>query len=132
MFTEEDSFNIIKFGSDHSSLFDHEVSATQKNLNIAKRMLRSLDANMGGTAMASALKSAYAGHTKTKDKDGSLFLITDGEIYDHKRVIKNAKRSEMAHFVVGVGYASDDPLLRKIASETRGSYENIDPNEKDG
>lgn len=130
LFTEEDSFNIIKFGSHHSALFEREVPATKENLNIAKRMIRSLDADMGGTEMAEALQSSYAGHTFTKDKQGYLFLITDGEIYDHQRVIENAKKSEMAHYVVGVGYASDDSLLRKVASETRGSYENIDPNEK--
>lgn len=130
LFAEVDSFNIIKFGSHYSALFEREVPATQENLNIAKRMIRSLDADMGGTEMAEALQGAYAGHTSTKDKQGYLFLITDGEIYDHQRVIENAKKSEMAHYVVGVGYASDDALLRKVARETRGSYENIDPNEK--
>ena len=130
LFTEEDSFNIIRFGSDHTSLFENEVSASTENINIAKRMIRSLDANMGGTNMEEALQSAYVGHTVTKGKDGYLFLITDGQIYDHDSVVKSAKKSEMAHFVVGVGYATDDPLLKKIALETRGSYENIDPNEK--
>jgi Ca-activated chloride channel family protein len=130
LFTEEDSFNIIRFGSHHESLFEHEVPASSKNLTIAKRMIRSLDANMGGTEMEQALQSAYDGHAVTKGKDGYLFLITDGQIYDHESVIKSAKKSEMAHYVVGVGYASDDPLLKKIAAETRGSYENIDPNEK--
>ena len=130
LFTEEDSFNIIKFGSNHTSLFDNEVPATTANLNIAKRMVRSLNADMGGTEMESALQSAYNGHTVSKDKQGYLFLITDGEIYDHHTVVKSAKRSEMSHYVVGVGYASDDPLLKRIAKVTRGSYENIDPNEK--
>ncbi len=130
LFTEEDTFNIIKFGSNYTSLFDREVPATAKNLNIAKRMIRSLDANMGGTEMAEALQSAYDGHTVTKGRDGYLFLITDGQIYDHDSVIKSAKKSEMSHYVVGVGYASDDPLLKKIAEETRGSYENMDPNER--
>ena len=130
LFTEEDSFNIVSFGSHHSSLFDREVPATQKNINTAKRMVRSLDANMGGTEMAGALQAAYAGHSTAKEKKGYLFLITDGEIYDHYRVIENARKSEMAHYVVGVGYASDDALLKKLAIQTRGSYEGIDPNEK--
>jgi len=130
LLTPEDAFNIVKFGSDHSMLFNHEVPATQKNINIAKRMVRSLDADMGGTEMAAALQSAYNGHNTNEGRKGYLFLITDGEIYEHGRVINNAKKSEMAHYVVGVGYASDDPLLRKIAIETRGSYESVDPNEK--
>ena len=32
-----------------------------------------------------ALQSAYSGHSFTKDKQGYLFLITDGEIYDHHK-----------------------------------------------
>ena len=130
LLSEEDSFNIVKFGSTHESLFEKEVPATQKNLNIAKRTVRALDANMGGTNMEEALLSAYAGHTASKEKPGYLFLITDGEVYDHKGVTKAAKRSEMRHFIVGVGYATDDALLGKVAKETRGAYENIDPNEK--
>jgi len=127
---EEDSFNIVKFGSDHTLLFDEEVAATQANLDIAKSFVGSLDANMGGTDMESALSSAYKAHRNDADKLAYLFLITDGEIYDHRGVIANAKKSEMAHYVVGVGYASDDALLRRLAKETRGSFESIDPNEK--
>ena len=130
LLTEEDSFNIIKFGTHYKALFKKEVPATQKNLNIAKKMVRSMYADMGGTEMKAALQSAYARHLSSKEKQSYLFLITDGEIYDHKGVIEAAERSEMAHFIVGVGYATDDPLLRKIAKVTRGSYENIDPNEK--
>ncbi len=128
LFDEGDSFNIVKFGSQHETLFEKEVLATQDNIAIAKSMVNSLSADMGGTEMPSALQSAYNGHDNSKE-NSYLFLITDGEIYDHNNVIENAKRSEMAHYVVGVGYASDDALLKSVADETRGSYENVDPNE---
>ena len=128
LFNEGDSFNIIKFGSHYDSLFEKEVLATEENIAIARSMVNSLSADMGGTEMPSALQSAYNGHDNSRE-NSYLFLITDGEIYDHKNVIENAKRSEMAHFVVGVGYASDDALLKSVADETKGSYENVDPNE---
>ena len=130
LFDKEDSFNIIKFGSHHTTLFDNEVLATPENISIAKKMLRTLQADMGGTEMASALISAYNGHSSKYKNNSYLFLITDGQIYDHSKVINDAKKSEMAHYIVGVGYGTDDALLSKIANETRGSFENIDPNEK--
>ena len=130
LFNKEDSFNIIKFGSNYSSLFDSEVLATEENIEIAKQMINLLEADMGGTEMEQALQKAYDTHVKSIEKSGYLFLITDGQIYNHQGVINSAQKSEMAHFIVGLGYASDDSLLRSIATKTRGSYENIDPNEK--
>jgi len=130
LFCEEDLFNIIKFGTHHEKLFDKEVPANLENINIAKHMIHSIDANMGGTEMQSALQSAYDGHFISQNHQAYLFLITDGQIYNHADVITQAIKSEMSHYVVGVGYASDDPLLKKIANKTKGSYENVDPNEK--
>ena len=129
---EEDHFNIIAFGSHYSELFDYEVPATQENLTIAKKMIRHLDANMGGTEMEVALNFAYESHTQNRDKkrEGYLFLITDGEVYNHNDIFSGAKKSEMIHFVVGVGYAADSALLSKLADKTGGSYEGMDPNEK--
>ena len=95
-------------------------------------MIRRLDSDMGGTRMEEALTFAYESHLKNRDKEreGYLFLITDGEVYDHENILKSAKKSEMIHFVVGVGYAADSALLSKLATNTRGSYEGMDPNEK--
>jgi hypothetical protein len=131
LLNEQDRFNIITFGSRYSALFDSEIPATQENLTIAKEMIRRLDANMGGTNMEAALNFAYEGHTHSRDKEreGYLFLITDGEVYDHRGILSRAKKSEMIHFVVGVGYAADSTLLGRLASETGGSYEGMDPNE---
>ena len=132
LLNEHDRFNVVKFGSGYSPLFDDEVPATQENLTIAKKMIRRLDADMGGTNMEEALAYAYRSRVRNREKGrrGYLFLITDGEIYDHTQILKSAKKSEMIHFVVGVGYAADSVLLSRLAKETRGSYEGMDPNEK--
>ena len=127
---EYDSFNIIKFGTHNEALFEKEVFATHKNIEIAKSMINLLRADMGGTEMENALNFAYSQHIESNDKNSYLFLITDGQIYDRNSVIESAKKSKMSHFIVGVGYASDDVLLSRIAEETKGAYENIDPNEK--
>ena len=127
---KNDTFNIIKFGTHNEALFEKEVLAIEKNIKIAQKMVDSLRADMGGTEMESALNSAYAKHNEFNENNAYLFLITDGQIYDRNSVIESAKKSKMSHFIVGVGYASDDAFLSKIAKETNGAYENIDPNEK--
>jgi hypothetical protein len=84
---------------------------------------------MGGTEMEEALNDAYSGKIEGLTIDRYVFLITDGQVYDHNGVTKNAIMSEMTHFIVGVGYATDEALLQQISARTKGSFENIDPNE---
>ncbi|OQX75133.1 MAG: hypothetical protein B6D59_00310, partial [Campylobacteraceae bacterium 4484_4] len=99
---ERDSFNIVAFGSSSISLFDGDVLATQEHIDIAKAMIKTLDADMGGTEMANALNRVYRRHATNPSENSYLFLITDGEIYDHERVIQNARKSHLSHFVVGI------------------------------
>jgi hypothetical protein len=130
LLNQGDSFNIIRFGSGHEKFFDREVPATASNRAIAQRLLDSLNADMGGTEMQSALLAAYAAMEHSPYEQRYLFLVTDGAIYDHSHVIDEAKASGISHYVVGVGYASDSELLSKLASRTKGSFESIDPNER--
>lgn len=126
---ETDYVNMVLFGSASKKIFEHEVPASIENLKKLKVAIDYIDADMGGTEMEDALNDAYSGKAKGLAIDRYVFLITDGQVYDHKGVIKNAIMSEMTHFIVGVGYATDEALLQQIASRTKGSFENIDPNE---
>lgn len=126
---ETDYVNLILFGSNSIRLFLTEVPAAADNLKTLKRSINLINADMGGTEMQDALNVAYDCKRKGLEIDRYLFLITDGQVYDHKAVIKNAIMSEMTHFIVGVGYATDEALLEQIASKTNGSFENINPNE---
>jgi len=126
---EDDYVNMILFGSQSKKIFEHEVQAMDENLKILRRSIDYIDADMGGTEMENALDEAYGAKDPGLTIDRYIFLITDGEITDHMGVIKNAIMSEMSHFIVGVGYATDEALLSQIAAKTKGSFENIDPNE---
>lgn len=126
---ETDYVNMVLFGFHSKKIFEHEVPASANNLKILKRTIDYIDADMGGTEMEDALHEAYYGKVEGLEVERYIFLITDGQVYDHKRIIKNAIISEMTHFIVGVGYATDEALLEQIASRTKGSFENIDPNE---
>lgn len=126
---ETDYVNMVLFGFHSKKIFEHEVPASANNLKILKKTIDYIDADMGGTEMEDALHEAYYGKVEGLEVERYIFLITDGQVYDHKRIIKNAIISEMTHFIVGVGYATDEALLEQIASRTKGSFENIDPNE---
>ena len=49
------SFNIIGFGSSHTSLFPESVSYNQENLEYAIRHAESLQVDIGGTGLLSPL-----------------------------------------------------------------------------
>jgi len=126
---ETDYVNMVLFGSESKKIFEREVPVSAENLKSLKRTIDYIDADMGGTEMEEALNNAYSGKIEGLTIDRYVFLITDGQVYDHKEVIKDAIMSEMTHFIVGVGYATDEALLQQIAARTKGSFENIDPNE---
>jgi Ca-activated chloride channel family protein len=126
---ETDYVNMVLFGSESKKIFEREVPASVENLKSLKRTIDYIDADMGGTEMEEALNDAYSGKIEGLTIDRYVFLITDGQVYDHNGVTKNAILSEMTHFIVGVGYATDEALLQQISARTKGSFENIDPNE---
>ncbi|HSO10108.1 MAG TPA: VWA domain-containing protein [Desulfoprunum sp.] len=53
----EDYFNIIAFGSAYTSYFDCQAKADATNITKVRRLLRSLEADMGGTEMDQALQA---------------------------------------------------------------------------
>lgn len=126
---ETDYVNMVLFGSQIKKIFEYEVPASAENLKRLKSVIDYIDANMGGTEMEEALKEAYRGKAEEIAIDRYVFLITDGQVTDHNWIVKNAIMSEMTHFIVGVGYETDEALLEQIAFRTKGSFENIDPNE---
>ncbi len=124
MLNEEDSFNIVAFGSNYKKLFERHRKANAGNLAKAKRFTRHLDSDMGGTEMKQALMCATAGKGQ---KD--VFLITDGEIWQGAEMIEDMRSTSHRVFVVGVGSAVSESLLTSLAEETRGACEFVTPNE---
>jgi Ca-activated chloride channel family protein len=124
----DDTMNIVLFGSRHTTLFDHPVKMSHENEKIIFNAIEHINADMGGTEIASALEAAYS-VSKGIETDSYLFLITDGETYDHGTILLKARLSKMRHFIVGVGDATDSVLLQNMAQQTKGAFENVDPNE---
>ena len=123
-----DLFDIVAFGSRHRALFGRETPASAANVAHARGFVRGLDADMGGTEIQNALRAAY----RIAGEPGmarDLLLITDGEVWDTRRAIDDARRSGHRIFTVGVGSSVAEPFVRALAEATGGACELVTPRE---
>jgi Ca-activated chloride channel family protein len=95
---------------------------------MAKTRIRMLDADMGGTNIASAIEAALQIRSPI-DMPADLLLITDGNVWDHETSVSAARRSGHRIFTVGVGSAVTESYVRGLAEETGGACELVSPNE---
>ena len=121
-----DRFDVVAFGSDQRILFGRETSATTANVARARRFVRGLDADMGGTGIGAALAAAYdvGGEGGTRR---DLLLITDGEVWDTDTAIEQARGSGHRIFTVGVGSSVAESFVRALAEATGGACELVAP-----
>ena len=121
-----DRFDIVAFGSGQRVLFGRETPATAANVARARRFVRGLDADMGGTEIEAALEVAYGiGGEGGMRRD--LLLITDGEVWNSDATIERARASGHRIFTVGVGSSVAEPFVRALAEATGGACELVAP-----
>ena len=121
-----DRFDIVAFGSGQRVLFGRETPATAANVARARRFVRGLDADMGGTEIEAALEVAYGiGGEGGMRRD--LLLITDGEVWNSDAAIERARASDHRIFTVGVGSSVAEPFVRALAEATGGACELVAP-----
>lgn len=123
----EDFFNVILFGNTHRQLFDRQVPATSEHLTTVRRLLRGIEADMGGTEMQAALLATVALPGPPIPQD--ILLITDGEIWQSEELITTMQRKAHRVFAVGVGSAVVEGVLRHLCQETGGACELVAPRE---
>ncbi len=123
-----DLFEIVAFGSSQRALFGRETPVSEQTVAQARRFVRALDADMGGTEIAAALEAAYAVRGAS-DLHRDLLLITDGQVWDDGSVVARAKQSGHRFFTVGVGAAVAEAFVRGLAEATGGACEFVAPRE---
>lgn len=124
----EDWFNIVAFGDNAVKLFDEQVKADAESIAYARRFLRKLDADMGGTELEDALNVAIKIKCPVAIEQNVL-LITDGEIWDWEDIVEDVKDLKHRIFTVGVGSSVSEAFVRMLAEETGGACELVSPNE---
>ena len=123
-----DLFDIIAFGSSQHAMFGRETLVSEASVAHARRFVRRLDADMGGTEIGDALRAAY-GSAGEPGMARDLLLITDGEVWDTKPIVAEARRSGHRIFTVGVGSSVAEPFVRALAKATGGACELVAPRE---
>lgn len=81
-------FNIIRFGSNYDVLFKTETMTAVYNETTSKEaetMIRSMDADFGGTELLEPLKHLKQ-HPAIRGRSRQVFLLTDGEISNTNEV----------------------------------------------
>lgn len=125
-FGQGDKFSLSRFGSTVEHRSRGLWSVTDTTRLAARRWVGSLNADLGGTEMESALESTFAlAHTVASD----VLLITDGEISAIDRTIEAAQASAHRVFVVGIGSSPAEAHLRRLAEATGGACDFVAPGE---
>lgn len=142
----QDRFNLYPFGSTVDSVFADSQPVTEANLLHAKRFIRrNLDANLGGTETMRALLTALMSYQVSPSSSPScaseseqpidIVLITDGDVWLDEDSIEmrllNAYTSQnnIRIFTIGVGHATTEKTVKRLAEMSGGSYLLTNPNE---
>lgn len=122
----EDTFNVIRFDDTMTRLFDHATLATPEQVALARTFTEGLEA-AGGTEMLPALKAALVDDRPEAKGLRQVVFLTDGSISNEKEMMAeiaaNGGRSRV--FMVGIGSAPNNYLMRRMAEAGRGTYTNI-------
>jgi len=134
---EGERFSLSRFGStvEHRSRALWRTSPATRLAG--QRWAAQLQADLGGTEMEKALDSTLvlAGDADASPGAGEgatpvdLLLITDGQIHAIERTVAKARALGHRVFVVGIGSAPAEGVLRRLAEETGGACDFVTPGE---
>src|SRR5436190_21315085 len=83
---EDCYFNVVSFGSHHDSLFPKSQIYSEDSLSKALNLAQTMTSDYGGTEVFDALKWAF--ENSRNDMPTSVFLITDGEVWNVDEIVK--------------------------------------------
>jgi len=117
-----DTFNIIRFSNDASSLFPISQPAVGVNRQTAAEFIDSLEAQ-GGTEMRAALNLAFD-IPRTPDALRQIVFVTDGSVGNEAELVALIHRrlAGARLFTVGIGSAPNAYFMREAAAAGRGSF----------
>jgi Ca-activated chloride channel family protein len=117
-----DTFNIIRFSNDATSLFPTSQPAVGINRQSAADFIDGLVAD-GGTEMRSALDLAFS-MPPTLDALRQIVFVTDGSVSNEADLVKliGSRIGSARLFTVGIGGAPNAYFMREAAAAGRGSF----------
>ena len=126
---ERDTFDIVRFGSHHESLFRTAEPFNADTLTKASDYIAGTYANLGGTEILAPLQAIYARPTT---RPRSILLLTDGQVSNESAVIALAEayKTQNRVFAFGIGSGVSEHLVKELARVSRGQVELIAPGER--
>ncbi|MBV9911209.1 MAG: marine proteobacterial sortase target protein, partial [Sinobacteraceae bacterium] len=120
--TAEDRFNIIRFSSDASSLFQGPQAVSAASRAQATHFIHALQAS-GGTEMRAPLELAFS----TAPEEGwlrQIVFITDGGVSNEAEIVDLIRKriGTGRLFTVGIGGSPNTYFMQEAAAAGRGSY----------
>jgi len=122
-----DRFSLTRFGSHMVDVVPTLIPADRRAVVTAATSIASMQADLGGTEMQNALATVIAREGAADGAD--VFLITDGEVWGLDRLIGQTRKARQRVFVVGIGAAPAESVLRKLAAASGGACEFVTPGE---
>lgn len=125
-----DRITLSRFGSRTQHLLPQFERSTAAIVRRAADWVSAIDADLGGTEMEAALREVFAfGSGSGSQQAADVLVITDGEVFGADKLVAAARRAKQRVFVVGIGSAPAEGVLRALADATGGACEFVAPNE---
>ena len=124
-------YQLIGFGSTFIKYDENPKKYTKENIQKSLEIIKSLNANLGGTDIYSPLKSIYE-NEKEYDKiklPTNIFLLTDGEINNKDLTLEIIEKysSKFSIYSIGIGDSFDKDLIKNAGIIGKGGF-NFCPN----
>ncbi len=119
---DNDTFNIVTFNDQTSTLYSQPVAATRSHKDRAVASVRRITAG-GGTEIMGALNAALASSSYS-ERVRQIVFITDGSVGNEAEIFKQVQKKlgNNRIFTVGIGSAPNRWFMRKTAELGRGTY----------
>ncbi|MFA7638671.1 MAG: marine proteobacterial sortase target protein [Parvibaculum sp.] len=130
--TPRDTFNVIRFDHTMEMLFSSAVPAHGENLDVARKFVRSLNAE-GGTEMLPALRAALQDrNANDESRVRQIVFLTDGAISNERELFTEitAGLGRSRLFTVGIGSAPNSYFMTRAAEAGRGTFTHIGSEEQ--
>ncbi|KAF0432281.1 von willebrand domain-containing protein [Gigaspora margarita] len=131
---EDCLFNVVSFGSHFDSLFTKSQPYSEESFSKALKHAQEMDANYGGTEIYDPLKWTF--ENSKNDMPTSVFLLTDGQVYNVDQIVELVKSSEekkkddLRLFSIGIGDSVSHHLVESVSRAGKGYAQFVTNNER--
>lgn len=126
-------FNICSFGNNHQFLWPQSKVYDKSSLDEALAYVETINADMGGTNLTSAVKATVA--SRLNDKELEVLILTDGQIHNQQDLFdfiretvtstKSDQSQSARFFSLGIGNQVSHSLIEGIARSGNGISQSV-------